>query len=185
MLVIFATSALVLLAVAILLFRSPGREDYRVMGRLSTFTAALQALLFFIYGGFPYRYVPDDWPAVHVSLGVRILGLAGIVLGLSTLLVGLIQLGIRRSLGRRLGDMNQSGLYAMSRNPQAVACGLYVIGFAILWPSLYALAWALLYVPIIHMMVLTEEEHLRKAYSKKYERYLERVPRYLGLPKRS
>lgn len=62
---------------------------------------------------------------------------------------------------------------------------LYVIGFATLWPSLYALAWALLYVPIIHMMVFTEEAHLHKAYGKEYERYLERVPRYLGLPKRS
>jgi protein-S-isoprenylcysteine O-methyltransferase Ste14 len=184
MLVIFAASALVLLAVAIMLFRSPVREDYRAMGRLSTFTVALQALLFFIYGGFPYLYVPDDWPAVHVSLGVRILGLAGIVLGLSTLLFGIIRLGIRRSLGRRLGKLNQSGLYGKSRNPQAVACGLYVIGFAILWPSLYALAWALLYVPIIHMMVITEEEHLRRAYGKEYERYFERVPRYLGLLKR-
>jgi protein-S-isoprenylcysteine O-methyltransferase Ste14 len=185
MIVIFAASAIALLAVAIMLFRSPVREDYRAMGRLSPFTAALQALLFFIYGGFPYLYVPDDWPAVHVNLVVRILGLAGIVLGLSALLIGMIQLGIRRSLGRRLDDMNQAGLYAISRNPQAVACGLYVIGFAILWPSLYALAWALLYVPIIHMMILTEEEHLRVAYGKKYERYLARVPRYLGLPKRS
>lgn len=185
MLVIFAASALVLLAVAIMLFRSPVREDYRAMGRLSPFTAFLQALLFFIYGGFPYLYVPDDWPAVHVGLGIRILGLAGIILGLSLLFVGLIQLGLRRSLGRGMGALNQSGLYAISRNPQAVACGIYVIGFAILWPSLYSLAWAVLYVPIIHMMVLTEEEHLRKAHGKKYGRYLESVPRYLGIPKRS
>jgi protein-S-isoprenylcysteine O-methyltransferase Ste14 len=30
-----------------------------------------------------------------------------------------------------------------------------------------------------HLMVMTEEEHLREVYGEEYERYCERVPRYL------
>ncbi|MBF8295644.1 MAG: hypothetical protein HW389_2189 [Bacteroidetes bacterium] len=30
---------------------------------------------------------------------------------------------------------------------------------------------------------MTEEEHLRSIYGEEYERYCERVPRYLGFPR--
>jgi protein-S-isoprenylcysteine O-methyltransferase Ste14 len=40
----------------------------------------------------------------------------------------------------------------------------------------------LMYRAIAHMMVLTEEEHLLDVYDEEYERYCERVPRYLGFP---
>lgn len=53
-----------------------------------------------------------------------------------------------------------------------------------LWPSWYALGWGLLFAPIIYMMVLAEEEHLRNTYGQEYEQYCARVPRYLGFSKR-
>jgi protein-S-isoprenylcysteine O-methyltransferase Ste14 len=36
----------------------------------------------------------------------------------------------------------------------------------------------------IYLMVLTEEEHLRNAHGEGYAQYCERVPRYLGFPRR-
>ena len=60
---------------------------------------------------------------------------------------------------------------------------LLVAGSAALWPSWYALGWLFLYAAIAHMMVLTEEEHMRNVHGEEYERYCERVPRYLGLPR--
>jgi len=37
---------------------------------------------------------------------------------------------------------------------------------------------------MLHMMVLTEEEHLRERFGVEYECYMEQVPRYLGISKR-
>ena len=80
--------------------------------------------------------------------------------------------------------MIQTGLYRLSRNPQIVGGSLLVIGSAVQWPSWYALGWVILYGAITHMMVLTEEEHLSAVHGEAYARYCERVPRYLGFPRR-
>jgi protein-S-isoprenylcysteine O-methyltransferase Ste14 len=58
---------------------------------------------------------------------------------------------------------------------------LLVIGAVVLWPSCYALGWVVLYGIVAHMMVLTEEDHLRDVFGEEYERYCGRVPRYLGI----
>jgi protein-S-isoprenylcysteine O-methyltransferase Ste14 len=61
---------------------------------------------------------------------------------------------------------------------------LVVIGVVVLWPSWYALGWVVLYGIVVHLMVLTEEEHLRAVHGEEYERYCSRVPRYLGILQR-
>ena len=38
----------------------------------------------------------------------------------------------------------------------------------------------LLLAIILHVMIVTEEEHLRAVFGEDYRRYCERVPRYLG-----
>ena len=69
----------------------------------------------------------------------------------------------------------------MTRNPQIVGSALIVIGYAMYWPSWHSLGWVILYAAICHMMVLTEEEHLRRTFAEEYVRYCECVPRYLRL----
>ncbi len=142
-------------------------------------TAILQALLIFMYGGFPYFYLSGDWPAVQVSLPVRMVGAALTVVGLAALFYGMIGLGLTSSVGLGRKKLQQSGLYRLSRNPQALVCGLYVIGFAVLWPSLYAAGWAALYFVLIHTMILVEEEHLLNTHGEQYLEYMREVPRYL------
>jgi protein-S-isoprenylcysteine O-methyltransferase Ste14 len=71
-------------------------------------------------------------------------------------------------------------MYNLSRNPQASACGLYVIGFFLLWPSWYGAGWVLLYCVLIHWMVLAEEKHLARLYGQRYQDYCQKVPRYFG-----
>ncbi len=154
-------------------------RDYLKRGRLSPLITFLQALLFFVYGGFPYLYLPKDWPATGVSGYLYYMGLFLICAGLALLLYGMVQLGILRSLGRGEPKLTQSGFYTISRNPQALACGFYVVGFLILWPSWYAVGWALLYPILIHMMVLAEETHLRNIHGEVYREYCAQVPRYL------
>jgi protein-S-isoprenylcysteine O-methyltransferase Ste14 len=149
-------------------------------GELSAAVAMLQSLLFFAYGGFPVLYLEQDWPAVHVSTALRLGGGMALVVGMASLLTGMIRLGIARSMGRGSPQLETAGLYRISRNPQAVACGLYVLGFFLMWPSWFAAGWALLYLPLIHRMVLCEEAHLARLHGQAYREYCARVPRYLG-----
>lgn len=167
-----------LLAYGITFLRIGVRRDYARRGRLSVVVAILQALLFFIYGGFPYLYLPDDWPAVHVNPIIHLSGLLFIITGLGFLLYGMIRLGPLKSLGLGKRRLAQTGIYRKTRNPQALACGLYVIGFTMLWPSWYAVGWALLYFVLIHTMIITEEEHLLRIHDEDYSRYCREVPRY-------
>lgn len=170
-----------LLSFGLIVLRLFVRRDYLKRGRLSAVVATLQALLWFVYGGFPTMYLADDWPAVHVSPPVHVAGLALIVVGLSFLLVGIARLGLPRSLGCGGKQLEQTGLYRRTRNPQALACGLYVLGFSILWPSWYAAGWAILFVVLIHVMIITEEEHLRRVHGEPYRHYQQEVPRYFHL----
>lgn len=175
--------ALLLLA-ALITFRFFVRGDYLRNGHLSVFSSVLQALVFFLYGGFPTLYLQTDWPQSHVNVVLRIAGWAGILVGLAILWAGVFWLGLLRSLGRQSDILKENGFYRFSRNPQVLGCGLYIVGFFLLWPSWYALGWSLFFIPIMHVMVLTEEEHLRRIYDQDYQIYCERVPRYFGIPKR-
>jgi len=178
---LYLFSYILLLSFGFIVLRRLVPRDYKKHGKLSPFIAFLQALLFFLYGGFPMLYLEKDWPAVSVSLFIHISGVSLLFIGLAFLLYGMLRLGVDRSIGRGKPQLERSGVYAISRNPQAIACGLYVIGFFILWPSWYALGWFFLYFVLIHMMVLSEEEHLRRKYGREYGEFCEKVPRYLGL----
>ena len=139
---LFFISYVFLLSFGWLILRYFVPRDYLKYGKLSPFVTFLQALLFFVYGGFPSLYLYNDWPAVSVSPLVHFAGLLLIFTGLTFLLYGMFRLGIVRSMGRGTTQLEQSGIYNVSRNPQAIACGLYVIGFFLLWPSWYAVGWA-------------------------------------------
>jgi protein-S-isoprenylcysteine O-methyltransferase Ste14 len=156
-------------------------RDYLKRGDLSPLITFLQALLFFVYGGFPYIYLSKDWPAVSVTGFIHITGIVLVFTGLEFLFYGMLHLGVLRSIGRGTPQLEQSGIYGISRNPQVIACGLYVIGFLMLWPSWYAVGWALLYFVLTHMMVLTEEKYLGRIYGQDYQDYCKQVPRYVGL----
>jgi protein-S-isoprenylcysteine O-methyltransferase Ste14 len=180
---IYLLSISLLFIAAMVILRVFVRRDYHRIGRLSVFSAALQALLFFLYGGFPNIYLSGDWPVSQVVLVLRVIGLTFITIGLSILLFGVYRLGVVRSFGLQTNVLKETGFYRITRNPQILGCVLYVIGFVILWPSWYALGWGLLFMPIIHIMVLTEEEHLLNIYGQDYQQYCKRVPRYLGFPR--
>ena len=167
------------------LFRFLVPCDYLMLGKLSPLIAFLQALLFIVYGGFPAIYLPKDWPAVSVPLFIHIPGIILILIGLFFLILGMIQLGPDSSVGRGTQELRESGVYSYSRNPQAIACAIYVIGFFMLWPSWYGLGWVFLYFILIHWMVLAEETHLNRKYGKSYLVYCEQVPRYFGRIKKT
>ena len=91
--------------------------------------------------------------------------------------------GLRRAFGLEVNTLRRTGPYRLTRNPQLVGFGMVLVGALLLWPSWYTLGWLLLYPIVAHMMVLTEEEHLRDVFGEEYAAYCERVPRYLGFPR--
>ena len=182
---VYFVAAICLLTLAYLIFRVFVRRDYWQHGGLTWCSISLELLIFALHANFSYLYLPAEWPAlpwlpqdpVHRAIGLALI--AGGFIGVT---VGMSGLGFRRVFGRDAVEIKRSGLYGLTRNPQILAYGIIVTGFAVLWPSWYALGWIMLYATIAHLMVLTEEEHLRRVHGAAYKRYCAEVPRYLALP---
>jgi protein-S-isoprenylcysteine O-methyltransferase Ste14 len=148
----------------------------------------LETVIWGLYFSFPYIYNPSSWAAfwlpdqeIHPLL--RCVAIVLIVAGFALGLMAMASLGFRRSFGQEVNVLKQSGVYALSRNPQIVLFSPLIVGVALRWPSWYALGWVVLFAAMIHLMVLTEEEHLRGIFGEEYVRYCKRVPRYLGFPR--
>jgi protein-S-isoprenylcysteine O-methyltransferase Ste14 len=91
----------------------------------------------------------------------------------------------RRSHGRDVTGLRQSGLYRFSRNPQVVAFLIAVVGNLALWPTWETTVSLLLLAVLLRMMIHTEQEHLLRVFGEEYVQYCRRVPRLVGLPTRS
>jgi protein-S-isoprenylcysteine O-methyltransferase Ste14 len=185
-LTIYFISAFLLLAGAFIVFRIKVRHDYRRYDRLTPLSSALELLVCLCYVAFPSIYNPACWwyfwsCPVSTSTLLRIVGLFLVLSGIVIALAAMTGLGWRRTFGGDQTLIRGTGLYRLSRNPQVVGGFVMVAGISLLWPSWYALGWALLYALIFHMMVITEEEHLSRIGGESYQRYCQHVPRYLGL----
>ena len=138
----YFVAAIGLLILAYLIFRVLVRRDYRRHGRLAWGSISLELLIFALHANFSYLYLPVDWPALP-SLPQepvqRAIGLGLIAVGFIGVTIGMTGLGFRRVFGRDAAEINRSGLYGFTRNPQILAYGFMLIGFAVLWPAWYAL----------------------------------------------
>jgi protein-S-isoprenylcysteine O-methyltransferase Ste14 len=175
---IYLFSAFVLLCASYVVLRVLFGYDYRVKGRLSPLSILTGTLIFFLWGGFPYIYGPSNWPARQDGAIFGLIGWLCLILGLLIIIVGIATLGFRTALGQPAQALKQAGLYRFCRNPQIVGCFLYAVGFALLWPSWYAFGWVILFAGVAHIMVITEEQHLRRVFGDAYIQYCRRVPRY-------
>jgi protein-S-isoprenylcysteine O-methyltransferase Ste14 len=187
--IVYSISVLLLVVVTFVVFRIFIRRDYQRKGRLTPLSSFLELLIWSLYMSFPYLYNPSEWAwfwsqDVPVGAPLRIIGVICIIVGLVLAFGTMLWFGLRRAFGLEVDKLIQIGPYRFTRNPQLVGGSLLVIGAFVLWPSLYALGWVVLYGFVAHMMVFTEEEHLHDVYGEDYVRYCERVPRYLGLRRR-
>ena len=165
-----------------LVFRVQVRRDYEGRGRLSAFSASLECIVFALHANLSYTFLPARWPTLP-SLPDRefhsVIGFAILAIGAVVTLWSMISLGFSKALGEQTGNLNRSGFYRFSRNPQLVAYGLVIIGLALLWPSPISVGWVLVYGAMAHMMVRTEEEHRGRIFRSEYEHYCDEVPRDL------
>lgn len=188
-LAVYGVSAILMLAGGFIVFRRVVRHGYRRRRRLTPFPFFLQLLIWGVFFAFPCIYNPFDWawswPSLDrvtpVLLGA---GWGCVGVGVVILIIAMARLGLSRSIGQESGKLEISGPYHITRNPQFTGGVLLVFGYVLLWPSWYALGWLFLFAVLMHMMILTEEEHLHRIHGEDYEQYCKRVPRYLGFPRR-
>jgi protein-S-isoprenylcysteine O-methyltransferase Ste14/pimeloyl-ACP methyl ester carboxylesterase len=77
-------------------------------------------------------------------------------------------------------DLVTSGLYRVSRNPMYLAVSLILFGWAVAFPSLALLVYAIAVMAAFHLrVVLHEEPLLARVHREGWQRYSARVPRWL------
>jgi protein-S-isoprenylcysteine O-methyltransferase Ste14 len=161
------------------------RRDYRLHGRLRALTSALLFLVFVaVCPVMGYLGGLGPWPRMR---GNPVLYWAGSLLAIGSFgacLVGMAILGLGRTFGHEVNTVTQSGLYRYTRNPQVVFGALGFAGIGLASATWNGLIFALLFAAVSHVMVLGEEEHLRRAHGEAYVEYCKRTPRYFGLPAR-
>ena len=174
----------IIILIALVIFRGFARRDYLKDGSLSAFSTFLEFLIFGLHANQPYLYLKTPWPQfppLPASSFQIIAGFLVISLGLLATLAIMAHLGFGITVGEQPQQLRRTGPYAWSRNPQLLTYAVVLLGFAILYPSWQAAAWVVLYGVIAQIMVLTEEEHLKKVFKAEYQDYCHQVPRYFGL----
>jgi protein-S-isoprenylcysteine O-methyltransferase Ste14 len=160
------------------------RADYESHGRLSRPIAVLQVGYFCVYSLSSYVFL--DSRLSHVGIAGLLLAVAIVLMVIGFLVVALSMpfLG-RQSFGNKVGGLRTTGLYRYSRNPQLVGGFIFIVGYAMLWPSWPGALWAGLWLVIAHLMVRAEEAHLGAVFGDEFLAYCTRAPRYLGVPRES
>ena len=178
-------SALLVLIITYVVFRIAVRRDYQRSGRLTPLSVFLEWVAILSWVCFANLNIPRGWPAVHVGLLQEMVGWVLFIGGWLAVFAAFFRLGIRRSHGLQVNTLRQTGLYRLTRNPQAVAFIVAMVGYLVLWPTWRNAGVLILVIVLCHLMILSEEEHLRDVFGDEYEQYCQRVPRYLGSRRRT
>jgi len=76
------------------------------------------------------------------------------------------------------------GIYRISRNPFYFGYFLICIGIGIGCTSWIFIVYTIIYIILQHILVIPEERACPEKYGDFYREYMNRVPRYIGIPKR-
>lgn len=141
-------------------------------GKICAWIAA--SVLFFHLAGFDFR---PDWVAVDLTKPAIIVGLFGI----GYIVSGILFLGTSNRVGLPTDKtkLKTNGIYHFSRNPIYVGIiALMLASFLItVNPAIAAIG---IYAGIVqHMIILAEEDYLKKEFDGEYQKYAKRVRRYI------
>ena len=77
-----------------------------------------------------------------------------------------------------------TGVYRFSRHPFYFSMGLIYIGITMMSVSWIFLIFTILFIVQLIIAASDEEHSCLKIYGREYQEYLERTPRWMGLPKK-
>jgi protein-S-isoprenylcysteine O-methyltransferase Ste14 len=181
---LYVLSISLFIILSCVVFRVVIRRSYRLHRRLTPISVVLQGLIFFSWGALTWAELPAGWPSNPIVPALRIAGWTLLVVGLTSMIALIAWFDLRRAAGWRVCGLVRRGPYTFTRNPQILACILGAVGYVLLWLSLHSIGWLVALIVATHMMVLTEEEHLRRVFGSEYQEYCEQIPRYIGVLRR-
>ena len=165
--------ALVLTPIALLF----ARFEYRRRGRLSVLGLSLLIAMIFV----PNLML--DY-ATKYEMPTTVLDYAGIGIAAAGLVLCLVSMVVFRSplnvLCLDVGALTLTGPYRWSRNPQYIGFFAFLFGFALTDWSWWCLVTMVIIATYMHLLILVEEEHLRRTFGEKYTDFCQAVPRYFG-----
>ncbi len=171
---IFLALSPAVIAVGVLRYRRDFRRFGRttVLGVVLLLTAWLIPHLVLGYSMplFPPPRTPVQWT-----------GYGLMVLGVILALVPLRRFSSRMVVGIDTKRLITSDIYRFSRNPQYTGYALFPLGYAMIGHTFLAYAGVALFVVLMHLTVLVEEEHLERRFGDEYRRYRAKTPRYFLL----
>lgn len=174
MLLVYLLALAVSASVVALLY---ARWEYRKRGKLSVIGLFLLCVMIFMPNlmlEYATRYEMPETLLDYVGVFIGLVGLA-------ICLFGMIRFrSVSKILCIDAGDLTLSGPYRWSRNPQYTGWLLFLLGFALNDWSLWCLAALLVVAISLHLLVLIEEEHLRRVFGERYVEFYRKIPRYAG-----
>ena len=171
---IFLALAPAVIAIGVLKYRS----DYRRFGR----TTVLGVVLLLTAWVMPHMVLGYSMPMFPPPrTPVQWTGYGLMVLGVILAFVPMRRFSSRMVMGIDTKRLITSDIYRFSRNPQYTGYALFPLGYAMVGNNLVAYAGVALFVVLMHLTVLVEEEHLERTFGDEYRRYKERTPRYFLL----
>ena len=153
------------------------RWEYRRFGKLTLLGVFLLCAMIFVPNLILHYATSYSMPSTWLDYVGVLIGAVG--LGLLSFAV-LAFRSMTKMLCLNVGELTELGPYRWSRNPQLVGWFLFLLGFALNDWSLWSLAALVVVLIYIHLMVLIEEEHLRRVFGEQYIEFCRRTPRYLG-----
>jgi protein-S-isoprenylcysteine O-methyltransferase Ste14 len=105
-------------------------------------------------------------------------GLFIVILGLSILIITIINF-----LTTPLDLPVTKGVYRYSRHPGYISISLVLIGIGIATASWIILLTVIIFLIFTNIVVGSEERYCKEKYGDIYKKYLNRTPRWIGIPK--
>lgn len=153
------------------------RWEYRKRGHLTLLGLFLLCAMLFVPNlviHYAISYEPPQSPTGYLG---AVIAVTGVILCLASII---FFRSVPKVLCLETGQLTSRGPYRWSRNPQYIGWVLFLLGFALTDWSTWCLGALLVVIVSLHLLVLVEEEHLRRVFGKPYLDYCSRVPRYLG-----
>jgi protein-S-isoprenylcysteine O-methyltransferase Ste14 len=151
------------------------RWEYRQRGKLSPIGLLLLCAMLLVPNLMLHYVIAYDMPDSPLDYAGLAVGTAGTVLCLVSIIFFRSPL---KMLCLVPGELTLSGPYKWSRNPQYVGYFLFLLGFALNNWSVWALVVLVVVAASLHVLVLVEEEHLRRVFGDRYAEFCRRVRRY-------
>jgi len=115
------------------------------------------------------------------------LGTAWFYVGLTLCVLGVVAwtIAIVNIADIPLGEPWTKGLYRYSRHPMILAGFLILIGAGVASASWVFLLLSIVYIVLSAILAIAEERHCLEKFGNSYRDYVNRIPRWIGIPKSS